>query len=135
MLFRSIDRLEVYQKYDGHCAYCGGPISLKEMHVDHVIPKTRYHDKHDCLIVNGGKFTEYSLNDIRNLNPACGPCNRWKSAFLLEDFRKEIEEQVARLRKYSASYRMCERYGLVTQQRIKVIFYCELIKAMRGEGK
>lgn len=28
-------RMIVYEKYDGHCAYCGGEIAYKDMQVDH----------------------------------------------------------------------------------------------------
>ena len=29
----------VYEKYNGHCAYCGCSIDIKEMQVDHFISK------------------------------------------------------------------------------------------------
>ena len=35
------DREKVYDKYSGHCAYCGKPITLQSMQVDHIIPKAR----------------------------------------------------------------------------------------------
>ena len=31
-------RQRVYDKYDGHCAYCGREIKMSEMQVDHIIP-------------------------------------------------------------------------------------------------
>lgn len=31
----------VYQKFDGHCAYCGKKIELKDMQVDHFVPILR----------------------------------------------------------------------------------------------
>ena len=31
-------RLKVYDKYRGHCAYCGKEIVMKDMQVDHIIP-------------------------------------------------------------------------------------------------
>ena len=31
-------REEVYQKYNGHCAYCGREIAYKDMQVDHFLP-------------------------------------------------------------------------------------------------
>lgn len=34
------ERLQVYQMYDGHCAYCGKPIKYEDMQVDHFIAKT-----------------------------------------------------------------------------------------------
>lgn len=118
-------RETVYLKYDGHCAYCGSPITIKEMHVDHIIPKYRHSQIHDCLIVGGKKFTEYGVNDIRNLNPACGVCNRWKSTYSVEEFRHEIYMQVERLRKNSAPFRMAERYGTVKATNNPVVFYFE----------
>ncbi len=33
-----IDRQQVYDKCDGHCAYCGVEITLKQMQVDHIQP-------------------------------------------------------------------------------------------------
>mgnify|MGYP004487825509 CR=1 FL=1 len=30
------ERKLVYQMYDGHCAYCGCKLELKEMQVDHI---------------------------------------------------------------------------------------------------
>ena len=33
-----INRKEVLEKYNGHCAYCGKEITLKEMQVDHKHP-------------------------------------------------------------------------------------------------
>lgn len=35
------ERLQVYQMYDGHCAYCGKPIKYEDMQVDHFIAKQR----------------------------------------------------------------------------------------------
>ena len=31
-------RIAVYQKCNGHCAYCGCDLQYKDMQVDHVIP-------------------------------------------------------------------------------------------------
>lgn len=31
-------RMTVYQKCNGHCAYCGSNLEYKDMQVDHVIP-------------------------------------------------------------------------------------------------
>lgn len=32
-------RMQIWQKYDGRCAYCGEPIEYKDMQVDHIKPK------------------------------------------------------------------------------------------------
>ena len=32
------ERMAVYEKTNGHCAYCGCELEYKDMQVDHVIP-------------------------------------------------------------------------------------------------
>ena len=32
------DRIKAYEKYNGHCAYCGKEIEYKEMRIDHIRP-------------------------------------------------------------------------------------------------
>ncbi|MFA5322553.1 MAG: HNH endonuclease [Smithella sp.] len=120
-----IDRIVVHQKYNGHCAYCGREITAKEMHIDHIIPK--FHNREDLgfLVVDGHKFTDYKVNDTENLNPACRVCNLWKSTHTIEEFRHELEMQISRLRQYSASFRLAERYNLITPTDNEVIFYFE----------
>lgn len=118
-------RIQVHQKYGGRCAYCGQEIELSAMQVDHVIPKNRWSEKHQCLIVDGRKFTEYGIDDLRNLNPACRVCNNWKLTHTLEDFRSEIAAQIKRLRDYSANFRMAERYELIQTTDKQVVFYFE----------
>ena len=65
-----VDRQKVYDKYNGHCAYCGKAITIKDMQVDHILSKR-----------NGG------TNDIANLNPSCRLCNHYKRAYSIESFR------------------------------------------------
>lgn len=66
-------RQNIYLKYDGHCAYCGKFIALKDMQADHIIPKRQ-----------GGK------DAVENYNPSCRRCNHYKRALDLESFRKYI---------------------------------------------
>lgn len=114
-----MNREEIYAKYGGKCAYCGQDIALKQMQVDHIIPKRRwgygvYLDK-----------PSYDVNDIQNLNPACAVCNRWKTVYFLEEFRREMEAQVERAKISSRNYRMALRYGLVKPTGAKVVFWFE----------
>lgn len=102
-----INRQQVFDKYNGHCAYCGCEISNK-WQVDHIWPKS-----------DGGS------NDISNLNPACCSCNNYKSTHDLEFFRKEIHKQVERLRRDKPTFRMAERFGQITCNQKPVIFYFE----------
>ena len=34
-------RQTIFQKYHGHCAYCGRPLKMKAMTVDHLVPKSK----------------------------------------------------------------------------------------------
>lgn len=117
-----INRQLVHEKYDGHCAYCGCKISFKEMQVDHVVSKFHFKFK----IAN--KYTNVDLNDMENLRPSCRVCNKWKSSHSLEQFRKEIGEQLNRLNEYNANFRFAKKYGLVEETPHPIIFYFEKIK-------
>ncbi len=76
------DRLKVYEKYGGHCAYCGKIITYNNMQVDHVKPKR-----------NGGQ------DNIDNLNPSCRRCNHYKRSLDLEGFREHIKTLHERIAK------------------------------------
>lgn len=124
-----IDRQKVYDKLNGHCGYCGEEITLKQMQVDHIIPKV------DFISCVTNKFrvpyflqhlTISDLNHIDNLMPTCRVCNKWKTFHPLEIFRKELSEQVKRLRDYSSNFRIAEKYGLVKETETPVVFYFEL---------
>lgn len=64
-------RMQVYNKYNNRCAYCGRLLEYKDMQVDHIRSK-----KH------GG------TDDLSNLNPSCRTCNHYKRALSLETYRK-----------------------------------------------
>lgn len=104
------NRLEVYNKYNGHCAYCGVDIDLCNMQIDHIKPKAS---------------GDPSVNEIENFNPACPICNNWKHCDNLETFRRSISQQVRKCRDYSRNFRMAERYGLVEEVIKPIIFYFE----------
>ena len=68
----------VYQKYNGHCAYCGCEIPEKGFNVDHLHCLRNYEYDEDI-----------DVHDVSNMMPACGSCNRYKSTMDLEsNYRK-----------------------------------------------
>ena len=77
-MIKKINRKEVYDKYNGKCAYCGCDITLKEMQIDHLVPLYR-NDSDEQL--NRGKIR---TNDMSNLMPSCLSCNHYKSTFTLD---------------------------------------------------
>ena len=100
-------REQVYQKYDGHCAYCGCKLDYKDMQVDHVISVCGKGD-----------------NNIDNLLPSCRMCNFYKGYADIECFRKRLETLHERLQK-PFIYRLALKYGLIEEHKKKIKFYFE----------
>ena len=101
-------RKQVYEKYNGHCAYCGCKLEYKDMQVDHVI----------------SVYGKDGSNDLDNLMPTCRMCNFYKSTYSLDDFRKNLETLHERLRK-PFIYRLALKYGLIEEHKKDVVFYFE----------
>lgn len=110
-------RNQVHQKYGGRCAYCGEPLHIKCMQIDHIEPIRR------GLMQLPEEIER--LSHINNLNPACASCNHRKRTHSLEEFREEIAAQVERLRRDSNQFKLAERFGLVEATGKPVIFWFE----------
>lgn len=110
-------REQVYQKYNGHCAYCGCEISYKEMQVDHI--KSVYSTEE--------KPCDEDVNDIGNLMPSCRMCNFYKSTFTIEGFRTQLGKIPERLNKLFI-FKLACKYGLVEPKRKEIKFYFEDFK-------
>ena len=116
------DRLKIYRKYDGHCAYCGKSIEYKDMQVDHLVPKnrgcySRWSDKEGKFVVSHGD------ESMENYMPSCRSCNLRKRDMSLEQFRSEI------IGKASFQVKMSLAYGLIEEHFDRQIeFYFEKFK-------
>lgn len=141
----------VYNKYGGHCAYCGKKIDIKDMQIDHFVPLLRgWSDEYikaenspesyaiwvEILKKEGmaiPTYEEYKIvrgkDDISNYMPACRACNFRKGTSNIETFRKEIELQAERL---MATFqgRMSAAYGLIEYKPHKIEFYFEKMRVM-----
>lgn len=104
-------RKQVYQKCNGHCAYCGCELKYKDMQVDNVIP------------LNG--WSEQGTDTVDNMLPACRSCNHYKSRFTLEGFRKMVEAMPDTLMRDSTTYKNAVRFGLIIPNKKPVVFYFE----------
>lgn len=121
-------RLKVYNKYDGHCAYCGERIEYNAMQVDHIIPQYNFVQQVTNKIWIPDFLLHLTVDDIDhidNLNPACRVCNKWKNTHHLDLFRSELYEQLDRLNKRSSNYRIAKKYGQIKETPHKVEFYFE----------
>lgn len=100
-------RVEVYNKYNGHCSYCGNEIEYKNMQVDHIVP----------IGFNG-------IDNIENYNPSCRLCNHYKRANSLNLYRLLLKTLHERLRDIYI-FKVAEKYGIVTINKWDGKFYFE----------
>lgn len=121
MALTKAQREQIYRKYDGHCAYCGAAIELKDMQADHIKPIFRGWDDRDKKHLPKGYAGD---NSIENFNPSCRACNFRKGTDDIDGFRAAIEHGLECCRR-DFTYRMMVRYGLVIEQPQKVQFYFE----------
>jgi len=96
-------REEVYKKYDGHCAYCGCELEMKDMQVDHIKSK---------LVARCRK--EEVDNSIENLNPSCRQCNYYKGGSGIEGFRKKIAKDLSHTCTNSFQVKLAMKYRMIT---------------------
>lgn len=101
-------RIRVHEKYGGRCAYCGQPITLQEMQVDHMDPVAR-----------GGE------DDEVNYMPACRTCNHYKHTLSVEAFRGQIGLLTKRLAERVYIYKLALRHGRIREADEPVRFYFE----------
>ena len=130
MGFKKEIRQKIHNKLNGHCAYCGLKIDIKDMQIDHIIPQYNFEmniRNNFCIPVFLSHLTTNDLNSEDNLLPTCRICNNWKNTHNLELFRNEIYEQIDRLNKRSSNYRMAKKYGLLTETLKPIIFYFERV--------
>ena len=107
----------VYDKYNGHCAYCGCELKLSEMQVDHIVPKFRNNEK--------WHQNEIGSDDISNLNPSCRMCNYYKGMGSIENFRENLKYTLVRNVQRPFDFRLAERYGMVEVREWDGKFYFE----------
>lgn len=112
------DRLIVYDKYKGHCAYCGCELEYKDMQVDHVQSVYANTDYEHVM-------TEQEMYSLENYMPACRQCNFYKSTFDLEAFRSRLTEVLMKNLQKEFNYKLALKYGLITENIKPIQFYFE----------
>lgn len=102
------ERQEVYERCNGHCAYCGCELEYKDMQVDHIFPLRK-----------GG------ADEMDNMLPACRSCNHYKSTLDVEAFRSYISRIPARLMRENVAFNVGQRFGVVKHVSTPIVFYFE----------
>lgn len=121
-------REKVFNKYDGKCAYCGD--KLIKMQVDHIIPQRNFLEsilkKYDIPVFLK-HLKEGDVNHIDNLNPSCAVCNKFKDTFSLRVFRRELQDQFNRAKKYSRNLRFALKFNQVVETPSEIVFHFEKV--------
>lgn len=125
MKLTKAQRQRVWEKTSGVCYYCGCDLPERGWHADHVEAVLR-----DSAFVDGafrptGTMLRPQNHAVANCVPACSPCNLFKSAMSVEQFRREIEAQIERARQSSVNFRTAERFGLIEAKPQPVTFWFE----------
>lgn len=123
-------RKQVFEKYHGHCAYCGCMLPEKGWHIDHVKPVRRLYE--DVSIESKGEWKRVcvgmgkpKLDCLDNCMPSCASCNINKHGYSIEEFRKNISGYLNSLNLRMVQYKMAKKYGLVVETNQPVVFYFE----------
>ena len=97
-------REKLWKEAAGHCVYCGHKVSLEEMEVDHIVPRSL-----------GGD------NSLSNLACACPHCNGLKGNKFPEEF---IIENMTRgkLDKFRKRLDSLVAHGHMQEQKAKALF-------------
>lgn len=102
-------KTKVFEKFNGRCAYCGNEITVNNMTVDHIYPKSL-----------GGSLSMF------NCNPSCTRCNTLKANGTVEELREKILNSIQEL-KTNKHFQMVKKYKLTEIISEEVKFYFEEI--------
>ncbi len=116
------------QKYDGKCAYCGGDLG-KAMHADHLQPVVRItrDPMGKPLPASECYYIRPERNVVSNMMPACAPCNLHKGGYSLEGWRDIIQRSAAICRRGTSTFKVGERFGIISVSEKAVQFYFETL--------
>lgn len=108
-------RQQVYEKCNGHCAYCGCELDIKDMQVDHL----------ESVYLANEILGKEANNNIENFMPSCRMCNYYKGTGTIEQFRNRLEDMLMRNVRLPFDYRLAVKYGLVVENIKPIEFYFE----------
>lgn len=108
-------RLLVYEKYGGHCAYCGCELKYNDMQVDHL--ESVYHATE--------RMHREADDSMGNYMPSCRMCNYYKGTSTIEQFRSDLTDMLMRNVRRPFDYRLALKYGLIKETVKPIKFYFE----------
>lgn len=114
-------REAVYKMYDGHCAYCGCELEMKDMQADHV--ESVYRNWFNQY--NGTALSVNELNSLSNFMPACRACNFYKGTSSIDTFREHLTTMLYRNLADNFNYKLLKKYGMIKEDIKPVVFYFE----------
>ena len=106
-------RKQVYEKYNGHCAYCGCELDIKDMQVDHL--DSVYRAEYEGREVD---------NTTDNYMPSCRQCNFYKGAATIEEFSGKIQH-LKKTALIDFPVRLAQKYGIIQVNEWDGKFYFE----------
>ena len=115
-------RQAVYDRLNGHCGYCGKPITMKQMQIDHMMPQS-------CRTLTADKVNGewvFTTHELTNLMSSCRQCNHYKRDLTVEGFRHIMKSLHERLR---AIYilKVGENFGMLEVKPFDGVFYFEKV--------
>lgn len=113
-------RMNLYNKYNHKCAYCGCDLEYRDMQIDHIESVYANTDFKQIM-------TEEEIYSEENLLPACRQCNFYKSSMTVEDFRKRLCIAMMNNLRKNFGYRLAIKYGLVEEHVKPIKFYFETL--------
>ena len=92
MTISKAKRQAVFEKSKGRCEYCHVPLTLNNLTVDHIKPKSSF-------------SSEGEADSIENLCACCKTCNTAKAAMSVKEFRTFVNSRNNELLKLEADRR------------------------------
>lgn len=85
MVYSTQQLREIYDKTEGYCAICDKKLALTNHGME--CEKGSWEADHGNPVSRGG------VDDLRNLQPLCYPCNRQKSNMTTNEFNRWIDRK------------------------------------------
>jgi len=109
-------RSVLWKAYNKRCIYCRKYLPIKNMQIDHVIPKSLGKEN---AIKKYGLNSDFELDGYYNLVPSCPSCNNRKRAKLYNKIQilfilNEIKSKIPKILKLEIKYKKLDIEGEIS---------------------